>query len=53
MDEEAVAGSNLYTSLDIELQQLGEKLMNNKVGSIVAIDPKTGGIHRHGKQPHL
>jgi penicillin-binding protein 2 len=44
MDEEAVAGKNLYTSLDIELQQLGEKLMNNKVGSIVAIDPKTGGV---------
>ena len=43
-DVEAVAGSNLYTSLDIELQQLGEKLMTNKVGSIVAIDPKTGGI---------
>ncbi len=44
LDEQAVAGSNLYTSLDIELQQLGEKLMNNKVGSIVAIDPKTGSI---------
>jgi len=44
MDEEAVAGSNLYTSIDIELQQFGEKLMSNKVGSIVAIDPKTGGI---------
>jgi penicillin-binding protein 2 len=44
MDKEAVAGKNLYTSIDVELQQLGEKLMNNKVGSIVAIDPKTGGI---------
>lgn len=44
MDNEAVAGNNLYTSLDIELQKLGEKLMTNKVGSIVAIDPKTGGI---------
>jgi penicillin-binding protein 2 len=44
MDEEAVAGKNLYTSLDIELQQLGEKLMTNKVGSIVAINPKTGSI---------
>ncbi len=44
MDKEAVAGNNLYTSLDIELQQLGEKLMNNKVGSIVAIDPKSGSI---------
>lgn len=44
MDVEAVAGKNLYTSLDIELQEYGEKLMSNKVGSIVAINPKTGGI---------
>jgi penicillin-binding protein 2 len=43
-DTVAVAGQNLYTSLDIELQELGEKLMQNKLGSIVAIDPKTGGI---------
>ncbi len=43
-DTAAVAGKNLYTSIDVELQKLGEKLMNNKVGSIVAIDPKTGGI---------
>ena len=44
MDVAAVAGNNLYTSLDIDLQYYGEQLMNNKVGSIVAIDPKTGGI---------
>jgi penicillin-binding protein 2 len=44
MDVEAVAGNNLYTSLDIELQKFGEKLMKNKVGSIVAINPQTGGI---------
>ncbi|HMO61250.1 MAG TPA: penicillin-binding transpeptidase domain-containing protein [Ferruginibacter sp.] len=43
-DTAAIAGQNLYTSLDIELQELGEKLMQNKLGSIVAIDPKTGGI---------
>ncbi|MFZ6024148.1 MAG: peptidoglycan D,D-transpeptidase FtsI family protein [Bacteroidota bacterium] len=43
-DTAAVAGSNLFSSIDVELQQLGEKLMENKVGSIVAIDPKTGGI---------
>lgn len=43
-DTTAVAGQNLYTSLDIELQEFGEKLMENKVGSIVAIDPQTGGI---------
>ncbi len=43
-DTVPVAGQNVHTSLDIELQELGEKLMENKLGSIVAIDPKTGGI---------
>ncbi len=43
-DTVAVAGRNLYSSLDIELQQLGEKLFTNKLGAAVAIDPKTGGI---------
>ena len=43
-DTTAIAGKNVYTSIDVELQQLGEKLMTNKVGSIVAINPKTGGI---------
>jgi penicillin-binding protein 2 len=44
LDVPAIAGYNLYTSIDIELQKFGEELMTNKVGSIVAIDPKTGGI---------
>lgn len=43
-DTAAVAGRGLRTSIDIELQQLAEKLMTNKVGAVVAIDPKTGGI---------
>jgi penicillin-binding protein 2 len=43
-DTAAIAGKNLYTSIDVDLQQYGEKLMAGKVGSIVAIDPKTGGI---------
>jgi len=43
-DTAAVAGQNMHMALDIELQMLGEKLMDNKVGAIVAIDPKTGGI---------
>jgi penicillin-binding protein 2 len=43
-DTAAVAGKNLNLSLDIDLQVLGERLMHNKIGSIVAIDPKTGGI---------
>ncbi len=43
-DTAAIAGRNLRTYIDIEVQQLAEKLMNNKVGAAVAIDPKTGGI---------
>lgn len=43
-DTAAVAGKNLRLSLDIELQLLGERLMRNKIGSIVAIDPQNGGI---------
>jgi penicillin-binding protein 2 len=44
MDEPAVAGRGLRTYVDAELQQLAEKLLQNKIGAIVAIDPKTGGI---------
>lgn len=43
-DTAATAGRNLYLSLDIELQQLAEQLLQNKIGSVVAINPKTGGI---------
>ena len=43
-DTAAIAGQNMHTAIDIELQALGEKLMENKLGSIVAVDPKTGGI---------
>lgn len=43
-DTAAIAGKNLRLALDIELQVLGERLMRGKVGSIVAIDPQTGGI---------
>jgi penicillin-binding protein 2 len=44
MDTAAIAGNNMHLSLDIELQALGEKLMENKLGAIVAVDPKTGGV---------
>lgn len=43
-DTVPVPGENLTSSLDIELQKLGEKLMQNKVGSIVAIEPSSGEI---------
>ncbi|MBL7737904.1 MAG: penicillin-binding protein 2 [Chitinophagaceae bacterium] len=44
LDTAAIAGRGLRTYLDVELQQLAEKLMANKVGAVVAIEPKTGGI---------
>ncbi|GAB2984813.1 penicillin-binding protein 2 [Mucilaginibacter puniceus] len=43
-DTVPVPGERLTSSLDAELQKLGEKLMSNKVGSIVAIEPSTGEI---------
>ncbi len=44
LDTAAIAGRGVRTYLDVELQQLAEKLMTNKVGAVVALDPKTGGI---------
>ena len=44
MDRPSVPGKNLTLGLDIELQLLGERLMQNKIGSIVAIEPSTGEI---------
>ena len=43
-DTAAIAGERLISSLDIRIQKLGEELMRNKVGSIVAIEPSTGEI---------
>lgn len=43
-DTASSVGKDLYTGLDAELQALGEKLMQNKRGSIVAMDPSTGEI---------
>ena len=43
-DKQAIRGKDLTLSLDIELQELGERLMQNKIGSIVAIEPATGEI---------
>lgn len=43
-DTAAVSGDRLISSLDLNLQKLGEELMHNKVGSIVAIEPASGEI---------
>jgi penicillin-binding protein 2 len=43
-DKEAVPGHDIVTTIDADLQQYGQELMQNKVGSIVAIEPATGEI---------
>lgn len=43
-DTLARAGDNVVATLDIKLQEYAEKLMQNKKGSIVAIEPSTGDI---------
>lgn len=44
LDRGAKPGKDLTLSIDLDLQALGEKLLEGKFGSIVAIDPKTGEI---------
>lgn len=43
-DRRPVAGRDLTLSIDIKLQALGERLMEGKLGAIVAIEPSTGEI---------
>ncbi len=43
-DKEAIPGHDIVTTIDAVLQQYGQELMQNKVGSIVAIEPSTGEI---------
>lgn len=50
-DTAAIAGRGLRTYLDVELQQLSEKLLSNKIGAIVALEPKTGGILAMASSP--
>ena len=44
MDKEAIPGKDITTTIDAELQHYGQLLMQNKVGSLVAIEPSTGEI---------
>ena len=43
-DVEAITGTDLHLSLDIQLQALAEQMLQGKVGSAVAIEPATGEI---------
>lgn len=43
-DKEPVPGKNLTLGIDMELQKLAERLLQGKLGAIVAIEPSTGEI---------
>lgn len=44
LDRPSVPGKNLKLGIDIDLQLLGERLLQHKIGAIVAIEPSTGEI---------
>jgi penicillin-binding protein 2 len=44
MAEPPESGTDIFTTLDLDLQSYGEQLMANKIGAIVAIEPATGEI---------
>ncbi len=44
LDVPSIPGKTLYSSIDLELQNLADSLMQNKVGSAIAIEPNTGEI---------
>ena len=43
-DTKPIPGKDLTLSIDVNLQRLGERLMEGKLGAIVAIEPKTGEV---------
>ena len=44
MDKKPVPGKNLTLAIDKDLQALAERLLEGKIGSVVAIEPKTGEV---------
>ncbi len=43
-DSLSVAGQDIISTIDIDLQKFGEELMAGKSGSVIAIEPETGEI---------
>jgi penicillin-binding protein 2 len=43
-DTLSIVGENLISTIDLDLQAYGEKLLKGKAGSIVAIEPSTGEV---------
>ncbi|MGB5490268.1 MAG: penicillin-binding protein 2 [Woeseiaceae bacterium] len=44
MDEKPAPGSNLYLSIDLDLQKLATRLLQDRRGALVALDPQSGEI---------
>lgn len=44
LDRPAIPGKNLTLGIDLKLQALAERLLQNKIGAIVAIEPSSGDI---------
>jgi penicillin-binding protein 2 len=44
IDEKPAPGSNVYLSIDLELQKLGTRLLEGRRGAVVALDPQTGEV---------
>ena len=51
-DRRPVAGRDLTLSIDVKLQALGERMLQGKIGSIVAIEPATG-VGRQRSKAHM
>ncbi len=44
VDEKPGPGSNVYLSIDLDLQQLATRLLEGRRGAAVALDPQTGEV---------
>jgi penicillin-binding protein 2 len=48
---QAVGGRSLTLTLDLELQQAAERLLRDKVGAVVALDPRNGDVLAMASSP--
>jgi penicillin-binding protein 2 len=53
LDSSAIQGSDLQSTIDLDLQGLAEKLLKNKIGAVVAIEPRTGEIMAMATSPNF
>lgn len=49
--QQPIAGQDLRLTLDIELQALGERIMEGERGALVAMEPHTGEIYAYVSAP--